>query len=107
VALAECTFLAKTHGGRLLGAEVNLMTELKNHEILFSESASRAVVSLPAPQLAAFKALCRKHRVPCLEAGRVGGSTLAVFANSRPVLELPVEKLYAAWKGGLKHYVQG
>jgi phosphoribosylformylglycinamidine synthase subunit PurL len=105
VALAEAAFLAKTHGGALVGAELNIATRLAPTPLLFSESASRAVVSVNPLHVAAFQALCRRLKVPCQEAGRVGGSTLAVFANSRPVMEVAVEKLYAAWKGGLKHYV--
>jgi phosphoribosylformylglycinamidine synthase len=107
VALAEATFLAKTHGGNLMGAELNVTSKLTTTELLFSESQSRVIVSVNPKHLPVFKALCRKHGVPCHEVGRVGGSTLAVFQNGRPVLELPVGKLYAAWKGGLKHYVHG
>jgi phosphoribosylformylglycinamidine synthase len=105
VALAESAFLAKTHGGALVGAELNIATRLSPTSLLYSESASRAVVSVSPQQVEAFKALCRRQGVLCQEAGRVGGNTLAVFANSRPVMEVAVEKLYAAWKGGLKHYV--
>jgi phosphoribosylformylglycinamidine synthase len=105
VALAEATFLAKTHCGALMGAEVNITTGLAPTTLLFSETASRVLVSASPAQAEKFKALCRRHRVYCQEIGRVGGNTLAVFANSLPVMEVAVGKLYAAWKGGLQHYV--
>lgn len=105
VAAAECTFLGRTCGQGLLGAELNLKSELSARSLLFSESQSRALVSLAAGDLKEFKALCRKHGVPCAEIGRVGGDKLSLFRNGRPAAEQKVEKLYHAWKGGLEHYV--
>jgi phosphoribosylformylglycinamidine synthase subunit PurL len=105
VAAAECTFLGRTSGQVLLGAELNLKSPLSSRSLLYSESQSRAIVSLAPGDLKEFTALCRKHGVPCAEIGRVGGKLLSLFHNGQLVAEASTMKLYQAWKGGLDHYV--
>ncbi len=105
VAAAECTFLGRTAGQGLMGAELNLHDGLDSTTALFSESQSRVIVSVASDKFVRFTQLCKKQRVPMAEIGRVGGKTLSIFHHGRPVLEENVGKLYDLWKGGLKKYV--
>ncbi len=107
VAAAECTFLGRTAGQGLAGAELNLFSGLESTSLLFSESQSRVLVSLAAAHLGEFSELCRRRRVPFQEVGRVGGNFLMIFQAGKPVLSENVQSIYAAWKGGLNPYVHG
>ncbi|MDQ4005083.1 MAG: phosphoribosylformylglycinamidine synthase subunit PurL, partial [Actinomycetota bacterium] len=60
--------------------------DLPPHLALFSESASRAVVSVEPPRVDALEALAAHHEVPFARLGETGGSTL-LFDR---LFELPV-----------------
>jgi len=108
VALAECTFLGRPMDHPAWGATVNLSETLTYTSLLFSESQSRAVVTVAPQDWPKFKALCQAHRVPCRHAGRVEGGRLRVYNyRGEKILEEKVPDLYRAWEGGLKPYVQG
>ncbi len=88
VALAECSA-----GG--LGAVVNLGTPLDPTRALFSESAGRAVVSLPAGRERNLVDAARRHGVAVSLLGRVVEGRLAVTVNAAPAIDLPVSRLSA------------
>ncbi len=106
VAAAECTFLGRTCGGALLGAELDLASDLAPAALLFSETASRVLISVPPADWDAVQELCARLEVPCAELGRTGGGALRLARRGGTMLALDVERLYAAWKGGLDPYVQ-
>jgi phosphoribosylformylglycinamidine (FGAM) synthase-like enzyme len=64
---------------------------------LFSESASRAVVTVRPESFEAFAELCARHEVPCYGLGTTGGSTLRVEG----VLDIPVDELRATHEATL------
>jgi phosphoribosylformylglycinamidine synthase len=105
VAAAECTFLGRTAGQELQGAEMNFTSELTDTSLLFSETQSRALVSVALKNLPKLKQLCRTLKVPCAEVGRVGGDSLRLYHNGRLQVESGVSKLYDLWKGGLERHV--
>ncbi len=108
VALAECTFLGRPMDHPAWGATVKLSEALASTSLLFSESQSRAVVTVAPQDWPKFKALCQARRVPCRHAGRVAGDRLLVYnCRGEKILEEKVPDLYRAWEGGLKPYVQG
>ncbi len=97
VALAEMAL-----GGRLGGvidlasvpAEAMTLTEL-----LYGESASRLLVTVPAGQTAAFEALFAGQ--VCARIGETGGNELVIVEGVAPVLNEPVEALAKAFKATL------
>ena len=96
VALAESTF------GNLLGAEVELKTAgLRRDSLLFGESQSRVLVSLPQDRLACLQELAGQHQVPLQVLGRTGGDRLKVYLDGRQVINLRVEEMHAAWSKAL------
>jgi phosphoribosylformylglycinamidine synthase len=88
VALAEA---AIAHGH---GFAVTVPTDLPAHVALFSESASRAVVSVALVDEAAFEALARSHGVPATRLGETGGPR-AVIEGAIDVL---VADLAEVWE---------
>lgn len=62
---------------------------------LFSESAARAIVSLPAGSLTRFKALCEEHGVPLTRLGEVTGNPELEVQGQ---FTLPLAELREAWE---------
>ncbi|HEX3930952.1 MAG TPA: phosphoribosylformylglycinamidine synthase subunit PurL [Nocardioides sp.] len=65
---------------------------------LFSESASRAVVTVPDDRLDSFLAMAASLGVPAGPIGRTGGASLVVTDH----FEIPLDELSAAWRETLR-----
>jgi phosphoribosylformylglycinamidine synthase len=91
VTLAECA-IASGHG-----FAVALGSDLPPHVALFSESASRAVVSVDPADEPAFLTLASDHDVPAARLGETGGPRAVVEG----ALDLPVAVLAEAWTTAL------
>ena len=87
VALAESCIL----GGR--GAVIELRDPIRTDALLFGETQSRVVVSVPPANRAKAAALCRKHGVPCTRIGEVKGKAL-VINNWVKALVAGLKRLY-------------
>lgn len=95
VTLAESTF------GEGLGAEVDVTSPWDPIVFLFSESQSRAVLSIPPQHGDAFRQLLEEMGVPCAEIGRVTGDRLTVRVNGQQVIDTPVQDLRSIWEGAI------
>jgi phosphoribosylformylglycinamidine synthase len=82
------------------GAALDIPGEMRPDALLFGESASRIVVSVPPDQVERLRAIAREHKVPCAILGAVGGDHLALRGR-RFNLHLSVEALHWAWSTGL------
>jgi len=60
---------------------------------LFSESAGRVLVTVPAPEADRLVDLAQRHEVAITPLGRTGGSTLSVEG----VFDVPLAELRRAW----------
>jgi phosphoribosylformylglycinamidine synthase subunit PurL len=87
--------LAESCLRRGLGCSVNLPGDL--FTALFSESASRALVSVTPGQETEFTALCAEHGVPATVIGVTAGDTLTVEGT----FEVPLAELERTWTGTL------
>jgi phosphoribosylformylglycinamidine synthase len=70
---------------------------------LFSESAARAVVTVPPDRLDAFLTMAASLGVPAGEIGRTGGSALVVTDR----FEIPLDELGTAWRTTLPAALRG
>lgn len=95
VALAESCI----SGG--IGAEVNVLTELRADLALFSESQSRILLSAKPENAEKLRQRIEESGVPVHVLGTVGGEELAASVNSKPVLRTPVSKLEKVWKDAI------
>jgi phosphoribosylformylglycinamidine synthase len=91
--LAQALSEACLIGG--VGATVSF--EAEDFLSLFSESAARAVVTVPAEEIDELRALCARHDVPITEIGTTGGDALVVEG----AFAIPLEELRTAWTSTL------
>ena len=93
VALAECCI----SGEKQIGAEIQLARgKLREDQVLFSEDQSRVIVSVARHDVAPAEALCRRHGVPAIPLGQVGGSELVLATEERAV-RWPLDQLFDSW----------
>ncbi len=97
VALAEsCATTPKAW----LGATLTLPGEMRPDALLFGESASRIVVSVQPDRAESVRAIARRHGVPCVELGVVGGDHRTLRGRGFSP-RLSVEAIHWAWSTGL------
>ncbi len=96
-ALAEAAIAGDT------GFAVTLPGDLPPHVALFSESASRAVVSVAPERADAFEALAARHEVPFARIGETGGPRMVVddlfdvtVAEARAIYDSAIPSLLEA-----------
>jgi phosphoribosylformylglycinamidine synthase len=100
VALAESCLL----GG--IGADVylgELAVDLPMHALLFSESQSRALVSLPRKKVVEFEELAKRNGVHFAAIGRTGGDTLKV----KGALTIALAEMKDIYEGSLERMIAG
>jgi phosphoribosylformylglycinamidine (FGAM) synthase-like enzyme len=96
VTLAECCF---DTGGT--GVSVNLSSETE----LFSESASRIVVSADASKEEEILSRAAAAGVPARRIGTTGGNRIAIAVNGSNVIDLAVAEAEHLWGTALeKHF---
>jgi phosphoribosylformylglycinamidine synthase subunit PurL len=96
VALAECCF-----GDPLVGATLEVESELRADALLFGEAPSRIVVSLDEGRLGLVRTLAERHGVPLAILGRTGGTALTVSRKQQVLFSRPVADLARAHREGL------
>ena len=102
VALAESC----VSGPRALGAEVELGSGGGCADLtLFGEGPSRVVVSVKADRARHFEQLMSEFRVPWRFIGRVGGDRLRIRAGDAGLVDLDLNRITSAWRGGFERYV--
>jgi phosphoribosylformylglycinamidine synthase len=100
VTLAECVF--DTNG---TGCEVELPS-IGVQAALFSESASRAVVSVAEQDLPAFLNMSADAGVPARVIGRTGGTRIRITVGGEPAIDCDVRDAEARWSNALGSYFQ-
>jgi phosphoribosylformylglycinamidine synthase II len=101
VTLAECAF---DTGG--IGLDVNI-PGANATTALFSESASRAVVSVKPDDLPALLEMAGELGVAASKVGRTGGSRIVITVGRKPALECSVAEAEEMWTTALGRYFQG
>jgi phosphoribosylformylglycinamidine synthase len=96
--LAQALVESCLHGG--VGAHVELPADLDPFVTLFSESASRALVSVPRSSAARFVNLCESRGLPCTRLGSV--DVLEINLDVRGQFSIPLRELRTAWWAALR-----
>ncbi|QHT59317.1 phosphoribosylformylglycinamidine synthase subunit PurL [Paenibacillus lycopersici] len=95
VAVAESAISGK------LGAEVNVVTDLRADAALFSESQSRILLSAKADQADNLVQYLTEQGVPTAKIGVVRSNGLTININGKPGVNAPVEQLEKVWKDAI------
>jgi phosphoribosylformylglycinamidine synthase len=98
VALAEAC-IARPEGA--LGAQVTISQDLRPDALLFGESQSRVLVSLPQAGLPRLQELAQAANLPCVVLGEVGGTDLDINGY----LRLPMAMLQSEWRTALAKWL--
>jgi phosphoribosylformylglycinamidine synthase II len=104
VALAECTFGTGGIGLQVDLAGVEATDAWIAASTLFSESASRVVVSVARERVAAFQQRAKDFGVPAAEIGATGTSRIRILINGRGVVDIGVDEAEAIWDTALGQY---
>jgi phosphoribosylformylglycinamidine synthase len=83
------------------GAEIELPDDTDPFVILFSESAGRVLVSLPADHLDELEELAAGHDVATTRLGRVGSPAAAAVAVAGQ-FRLPLSRLESIWRAPIR-----
>ena len=103
VTLAECAF--DTNG---IGLDVTVTDASGNPPAtLFGESASRAVVSVAAPNVSALLKIAAELGVPALRIGRTGGSRIVINVSGGSGIDCSVAEAERIWSNALGQYFAG
>ncbi len=100
IALAECCI---SNNERTIGAVLKINDDLTPTAGLFSESASRIIVSLPENNVAELQKLADDYQVPCQILGKVGGDRLVI----ENCINLDMDDLARSWRGSISGLLQG
>ena len=106
VTFAECCFDTG------LGADADIPAveagapEFGDVAALFSESASRVVVSIDAGRTAELQALAAESGIPATIIGRVGGNRIRVAVAGRGVLDEPLGEAERLWSDAIGNYFE-
>lgn len=93
VALAECCFEHE------LGVKIELAAHgLRLDSLLFGESQSRILLSLPAKNLSSFLQLAASDNVPAFTLGTTGGNRLRIQVDGQSKIDLPLAEVKATWR---------
>ncbi len=108
VTLAECCFDAGGMGAEIAidPADVSRDAAMNRAAALFSESASRVVVSTNVETVAGVLAQAAAAGVPARVVGRTGGHLLRIAVGGHLAIDLPVDNAERAWVGAMERYFQ-
>jgi phosphoribosylformylglycinamidine synthase len=107
ITLAECTFGTSGIGLTVDLGGVDTADAWVAASTLFSESASRVVVSVAPARAAAFQQRAKDFGVPAREIGTAGTSRIRVLIDGRGVIDIAVDEAEAIWDTALgKHFKQ-
>jgi phosphoribosylformylglycinamidine synthase len=108
VTLAECCFDAGGMGAEIsiAPADVSRDAAMNLAAALFSESASRVVVSTNLDTVAGVLERAAVAGVPARVVGRTGGHLLRIAVGGQLAIDLPVDDAERAWAGAMERYFQ-
>ena len=105
VALAESCIQPARPGAPLVGATVKLAESFRADLLLFGEAPSRIVVSYASEREAEVRAIAEREGAPMTVIGATGGRRLTIHQQSARVLDVAIDELATAWRGGFRSVV--
>jgi phosphoribosylformylglycinamidine synthase len=101
-ALAECSL-----SGNGMGCEIDIDTNMREDILLFSETQSRALVTIPPFSMKELRAVLDSVKIPWKPVGRVKAGEFTVRLNGRVVIDSPVSDLEALFHSAFEKEIFG
>jgi phosphoribosylformylglycinamidine synthase len=79
--------------------------KLDTDKILFSESHSRYLITLDEKNFQRLEEILKKYNVAFKIIGKFGGESIQFTVDSKPVIDLSVDKAQKTWLNSLKEMV--
>jgi phosphoribosylformylglycinamidine synthase len=95
VALGECCISSGERG--VIGAEIDLMDDIRPDALLFGETQSRIIITVGEDKAAGIERAGEERDVPVKIIGRVGGERLVVRHRSEALVDLSLQDIKEAW----------
>jgi phosphoribosylformylglycinamidine synthase len=73
--------------------------------VLFGEGGSRVLVAVDPARARAFEALMAESAIPWRWLGATGGDRLRIRAGGRVVVDVDLDRVEHAWRGGFERHV--
>jgi phosphoribosylformylglycinamidine synthase len=80
-----------------IGAKVAFKEKIRSDALLFGETQSRIIVSIPLENISHLQKVVNKYKIPFKVLGKVEGDRLQI----EDLIDLNVEELESAWRGKL------
>ena len=93
VAIAESCI----SGDKVVGADINLSSDIRLDALLFGETQSRIIISCRKKNLSDIEVVAAKNNIPCNIIGKTGGSNLNISNFDREVVNLSLEEMLGSW----------
>lgn len=84
------------------GAKISLQTSLRADIELFSESQSRALITVSPEKVDEVLKIAYEYQVPAQKVGVVEGKDIVIDVNGKRIIDLPLEALEESWRGRIK-----
>jgi phosphoribosylformylglycinamidine synthase len=110
IALAECCITGKLHGDKMIGAYVDIQSDIRIDSLLFGETQSRIIVTVSRENEQKMKKIAIANKVVISELGKVGGDKLiinvdwAAKSNSKK-LSITLDNIEKLWNNEVNKYV--
>jgi phosphoribosylformylglycinamidine synthase II len=108
VAVAECCFDTNGMGAELSIDALRVASDaaMNTAAALYSESASRVIVSVAPQELTRAIGLAAKAGVPARVIGQTGGNYLRIAVGGQVVIDASVDELERVWSNVIEHSVR-
>ena len=84
-----------------LGSKVNLEESLRSDVLLFGESQSRIIVTIPQEKQSLWEEWIKNSSTPIQYLGNVEGKTIEISQQNQSKINVSCEELYSLWKEAL------
>jgi len=101
-ALAECSL-----SGNSLGCEVDLDSDMRHDVLLFSESQSRALITITAFAMKDLRPVLDSAKIPWKPVGRVTKGKFSIRVNDAPLIDATVADLEAVYHSAFEKEIFG
>ena len=82
-----------------------MAAKIRHDALLFGESQSRILVSLPDSNLKEFEKISSKREVPFSMVGKVGGDRLTLKSDGDTLIDVEIKLLHDHWRKALSEKI--